>query len=276
MPRLIRKAVERTSAREDAGSIGSGVDVIGDIAVVRLAGVSLAKKREIGAALIEELGNVRSVYEQEGGIEGEFRLRRLNHLAGEEGTETTHRENGCTFRLDLRTCYFSPRLSTERLRIASSTRRGESVLNMFAGVGPFSIPIAKKAGAKVTSCDLNDQACRYHVVNNAANKVERQVAVVNADAGELPRLLSDRFDRIIMPHPSDAARYVPAALAMAAKGATIHYYRHLSAENEVDAAKALRNELAALLPADAKYEMRRVRVVGPRWVEMAADITLSD
>ncbi len=274
MPRLIRAALERAGV-EGADRVSSGVDVVGDIAIVRLAGFSAPEKRRVARALLEEMKNARVVMEQEGGIEGEFRLRRLAHLAGEKRTTTVHRENGCSFRVDVEKAYFSPRLSTERLRIAKLVGPGERVLNMFAGVGPFSILIAKVAGARVTSCEVNEAAAELHEANDRLNKVEGLVTVVRGDAAGLPGTLRGKFDRILMPHPSEADRYLPAAIRMAKGRGTIHYYRHLLGEDEGEAAVALRKELRGLLPAGAKFTTRRVREVGPRWVEMAADIRLT-
>ena len=111
MPRLIRSALERAGI-ERPGSVSTGVDVVGDIAIVKMEDLPRGEKRKIGEALLREVKSVRCVYEQEGGIEGQHRLRRLRHLAGEARTLTLHRENGCAFRVDVARCYFSPRLST--------------------------------------------------------------------------------------------------------------------------------------------------------------------
>ena len=271
MPRLIRAALERAQV-EDAGRVSSGVDVVGDIAILRLDDFSTREKKKVAKGILEELRNVRVVLEQEGGIEGEFRLRKLHHLGGEKRTLTVHRENGCSYKLDVAKCYFSPRLSTERLRIASAVKASDHVLNMFAGVGPFSIPMAKLKGAKVTSCELNRRAAEYHLENDRLNRVEELVEVVNADASDLPKTTKLRFDRVLMPLPSAADRYLSTALAMARKGGTIYYYRHVLGKDEGEAAAALTAELSTLLPKKARFTTRRVREVGPRWVEMAAEI----
>ena len=271
MPRLIRAALGRAGV-EEAGRISSGVDVIGDIAIVRLEDFSASEKRKVAGALLEELKNLRVVMEQQGGIEGEYRLRTLRHLAGEKRTVTDHKENGCSFRVDVARCYFSPRLSTERLRIAEAVRPSEWVLNMFAGVGPFSIPIAKLKGARVLSCELNGYAAKLHSENDALNKVEGLVEVVNGDAADLPRATKRKFDRVLMPLPSEANRFLPTALAMAKKGGIIHYYRHILGVDEDEAGESLREELRELLPRRAAFNIRRVREVGPRWVEMTAEI----
>lgn len=275
MPRLIRAALERAGV-EEPDRASSGVDVVGDVAIVRLARFSAAEKKGIARALLEELRNVRVVMEQEGGIEGEFRLRKLRHLAGERRTLTVHRENGCAFKVDVAKCYFSPRLSTERLLIADQVGPSERVLNMFAGVGPFTIPIARRAGAKVTSCELNSYAAELHRENDGLNKVEKLVTVIEGDAAGLPGLTRSKFDRIIMPHPSESDKFLPVALGMAKGKGTVHYYRHVLGEDESEAARSLRQELSALVPRRTKYRVRRVREVGPRWLEMAADIRVPD
>lgn len=274
MARLIRRVLENTSVEGQAHSVESGIDVIGDIAILRLAGMNESVKREVATALLRNISNVRGVFEQEGGVEGEYRLRKLNHLAGENRLTTTHQENGCVYKVDLAQCYFSPRLSTERLRIAESVAPEEAVLNMFAGVGPFSIPISKKRKAKVTSCELNKAACRFHEENNRLNKVAGLIRVINANAAELPGILGCKFDRVLMPHPTRSNEFFPAALALSKRGARIHYYRQVPGRNQEEAEGSLSRELNPLLPTGASYTVRRVREVGPRWLEMVADIAL--
>jgi tRNA (guanine37-N1)-methyltransferase len=254
--------------------LSSGVDVVGDIAILKLPGIGVADKEKVAKTIMEQTKTVKCVFEQEGGIEGEFRLRNLRHIGGDDRTVTMHRENGCRLKVDVARCYFSPRLSTERLRIADQSGHGETVLNMFAGVGPFSVLIAKRQRAKVLSCELSEVACEYHRENNRLNKVEDLVDVLNADAMDLPKLTRRKFDRILMPHPSQSHRFLQTAVMMAKKGATIHYYRHVLGRDEGDAAASLRSELDGALPARSSYTVRRVREVGPRWIEMAADVEL--
>ena len=271
MPRLIRGAIARARVGEQS-RLSSGVDVVGDIAIIRLTGFSAPEKKRVASALLGELKNVRVVMEQEGGIEGEYRLRKLKHLAGERRTLTLHRENGCAFKVDVAKCYFSPRLSTERLRVAGVVKPREKVLNMFAGVGPFSILIARRARVRVTSCELNSFAAALHEENNRLNKVEALVKVIRGDAAELPNLTKSKFDRILMPHPSGADRFLPIAFRMARGGGVIHYYRHMLGEDEEEAARNLGEELSGLVPVGTQYSVRKAREVGPRWLEMVAEI----
>ena len=271
--KLIRKVLEDARIKRPE-RVTTGVDVVGDIAIVKLPELTSAEKGRLALVLANEVKNVKSVYEQLGGIEGEFRLRNLRHLAGEQRTLTTHRENGCLFKVDVSRCYFSPRLSTERLRIARQVKANERVLNMFAGVGPFSIPIAKMARAKVTSCEINGYACDLHEENNSLNRVQDKIRVIRGDAANLATSMKSKFDRILMPHPSQTDRFLSKALTLARNGAVIHYYRQVPGIDLKEATASLTDELLSVVPEGTRIETRRVREVGPRWLEMAADLTL--
>ena len=261
-------------ANLSARSLSTGVDVVGDLAIVRLPGLGKRQKEKFAEAIMEETRRVKGVFEQEGGIEGEFRLRTLTHVAGETRTLTVHRENGCAYKVDIARCYFSPRLSTERLRVAEEVGHGEKVLNMFAGVGPFSIPIARLAKTEVTSCEINAYAAELHRENDKINKVEGLVTVVEGDASTLPRTLRRKFDRVIMPHPSKANEFLDSALELTKGRAKIHYYRHVLARNDEEGVSAVKEELSGRVPPRSKVSVRRVREVGPRWLEMVAEVRL--
>jgi len=258
----------------EAATLESGIDVIGDIAIVKLRPGTEGKETGFAEAILSEMKSVKCVYGQEGGIEGDFRLRRLRHLAGEERTTTVHKENGLRLKLDVETCYFSPRLSTERLRIAGQVSEGENVLNMFAGVGPYSILVAKRT--RVWSCELNDAAFRFHLENNKLNKVEGRIEMIEGDAMRLPEELEGRgpFDRILMPHPSQANLFLPAAVSMLAPGGVIHYYRHVSGEDPTEAEGNLREELERTALGLRLASVRRVRVIGPRYIELVGDLKM--
>ena len=270
--RLTKQALEEAGLPEDSAS--TGVDVVGDIAIVRVPGLKPAERRRFGESIMKVSGKVSSVYEQVGGIEGELRLRKLRLIAGSRKTLTIHRENGCAFKVDVRKCYFSPRLATERLRVADDVGGDERVLNMFAGVGPYSIVIAKRKHARVTSCEFNAFAAKLHVENNFTNRVEALVEVFKADVSKWAAKSRRKFDRVIMPHPSQTAKFLPLALSLAGRGAVIHYYTHVLGRDDREAADAVKAELGPKLTGLAGFAVRKVREVGPRWVEMAADIRL--
>lgn len=157
---------------------------------------------------------------------GELRTQRIEHLLGERRTETIHKEYGLLFHVDLATTYFNPRLAEEHRRVAERCAHGERVLDMFAGVGGFSLHIASRCGSLVVATDLNVYAVSSLAKNISMNrrKLIGEIIAMRADAEALPRLLRPVFNRIIIDNPTAAPRFLPAALALAAEGAELHYY----------------------------------------------------
>ena len=222
---------------------------------------------------------MKTVLVQESPVAGDLRLRRLRHVAGENKTTTLHRESGCLFTVDVAECYFSPRLSHERMRIAKMVETGENVINMFAGVGCFSIMIAKHSGAaKVFSIDVNPAAVQFMHENIRLNRVYDKVIPIWGDSKEIINSQLQRVaDRILMPLPEKALEYLPCALsALKASGGWIHYYgfEH-SAKTESPTEKAKLKVAKALEALGVDFEVFSVRVVrstGPNWFQLAADI----
>ena len=120
-------------------------------------------------------------------------------IAGKGGTETALTEYGLTFGLDVARTFFSPRLATERRRVVSTIGRNERILDMFAGVGPFSISAAARAvDGFVTAYDINPYAVSYLMENASRNGV-RNIAAHRRDSSELQ--FNREFDRVIMNLP---------------------------------------------------------------------------
>jgi len=170
---------------------------------------------------------------------GEFRVQKLVHLAGEYRTRTIHREYGLSFHVDIARVYFNPRLATEHRRIAEETRDGEVVLDMFSGVGGFSLHIASLRSSRIVAVDLNPVAAALAALNVAENKrkLKGSITVLRADAALLPKILKPAFTRIVMNHPTAAKYYLGEACKLAKPGATLHYYTRtlncMEAEEEV-------------------------------------------
>ena len=170
---------------------------------------------------------IKTVLSQTSPVKGDHRVRELRLLAGENKTVTKYKEAGCIFSVDVEKCYFSPRLNHERLRIASQVSPNEIVVNMFAGVGCFSIIIAKKVPqTKVYSIDINPTAYQYMQENVRMNRVFGKVVPLLGDSKEIVETqLQGVADRVLMPLPEKALEYLPAALsALKKSGGWIHYY----------------------------------------------------
>ena len=129
---------------EEASQVYSAFDQIGDIVIVKIPDELAGKKKVIAEAILANVKTAKAVFAQASAVRGDFRVRDLEHLAGENRTVTEYKEHACRFKVDVARAYFSPRLSTERQRIADLTNDNDVVVNMFAGVGTYSVVIAKK------------------------------------------------------------------------------------------------------------------------------------
>ncbi len=275
------EATRKFLTEEEAKLVVRGFDVVGDIAVVKIP-EALGKRRfTVAEAFLDEIPSIHVVLNQASPVEGRYRVRKLEWLAGEERTTTIHQEYGCLYKVDLAKVYFSPRLSHERIRIAKlicSEILEETVINMFAGVGPFSILIAKRHPiVKIYSIDINAEAVKLHLENCMLNKVVGKVTVIQGDAGDIIReRLADTADRVLMPLPEIALESLDAAAQALKDKGWIHVYLHTPYEE--DEKEALRKSVemveARLKPLGVrivKISPHRVREVGTRLLQVAID-----
>ena len=246
-------------------------DIVGDIAIVELRPELWPYRRQVGSAIMALHKRVRLVLAKGGPVSGAFRLRPLTPIAGSGPTETAHREHGCVFWLDVARTYFSPRLSYEHARVASQAREGELVIDMFAGVGPFSILMARRARAiMVYAIDINPVAIHYLARNVRANKVMGSVVPVLSDARAVVRRgLSGLADRVVMNLPEKATEFLESACeALRPEGGILHFYTFAGApEPEREAVDVLKTGIRR---AGRKIKRilltRKVRAVAPfKW-----------
>ncbi|MBI4146476.1 methyltransferase domain-containing protein [Candidatus Woesearchaeota archaeon] len=219
MPTL-RELLEKKLTKSEQKFIRRSFDVIGDIAIIELP-VELKKKQGmIGKVLLFSLPNIRVVAVEQGEHSGAFRRQKLRVVAGEKRFETVHRESGTVLGLDVAKCYYSPRLGSERLRIASFVKQGERVLVAGSGIGVYPLVIASHSKAKeVVGVEINPVAHKYAVRNIAANKLGDRVKVVK---GDVFKLSLGRFDRIVLAMPTFGVAFVPHLLKFARKSAFLH------------------------------------------------------
>jgi tRNA (guanine37-N1)-methyltransferase len=194
-------------------------EVIGDIAIIEQYESDVQK---IADAIIRQT-KIKTVLHAAGAVTGEYRTRELTFLAGEKRTETLYKENGCRYLLDASKVYFTPRLATERMRIAAQVKDGDKVVDMFAGVGPFSILIAKRFPAShVIAIDKNPVAIKYLKENARLNKV-KNVEIREGDAGEEMKGIRDA-DHVIMNLPHSSLEFLERVFSAVKKGGIIHLY----------------------------------------------------
>ena len=248
---------EHHKSPEDILGFRPSYEIVGDIAIVDDDDAD-----RVAAALMSTCKSIRTVIAPLSDVEGEFRTRRFRHVAGEARTITTHSEHGLRYRVDLEGAYFTPRLGTERLRVASQVRPGQVVLDMFAGVGPFSLLMAKR-GAKVVAMDKNPVAVQYLRENAGRNKVAN-LEIREGDAAELALEYESHADHVIMNLPHSASSFLVPALRAARPGGVVHYYC-IAPEEGLYQDRSLIEEAAAPLGATVEVIYQGVvRSYAPR------------
>ncbi len=264
------------------GRVYGSFDVVGDIAIIKMPVFLEADAKTAADAIMARCRGVKTVLAQLSKVSGSHRVRGLIHVAGERKTETVHKEHGCLFAVDLEKCYFSPRLIGERLRIAGLVQPWETVVNMFAGVGCFSILIARKVpSAKVYSIDVNPDAVELMRRNVRLNRVFERVLPFLGDSKELVQnRLQGCADRILMPLPEKAIEYLPVAVsALKPSGGLIHVHLFEHAAEGLDPAEAAKKKVGETLRNRnidfSIASIRKVRSTGPNWWQLVADVQIA-
>jgi len=266
-----------------------------DPSYARLGGIVVVdeddpeRARDIADAVVDSDIPVETVLNRASKIKGEQRVRDWDVLAG-DSTETVHREYGHEFALDLDAVYFSPRLATERHRVVEQVAAGERVFDMFAGVGPYAVPMAA-AGAEVVATDVNETAIEYLRENARRNGVEDRVTAIAGDvrdavSGTSRAERSDGVretagdyenwaDRIVMNLPHTAGEFLDTAVALAGDDCVLHYYDIQHEDGRFEAGEAAIRE-AAEPEYDVTVETRHtVRSYAPHEFNVVLDVRLN-
>ena len=251
-------------------------DQIGNIIILRIPDSLLQKRKIIGEVLLDKVKTARSVYAQSSPVEGDFRIRKLELLAGEDKTETEYKEHGCRFKVDVEKTFFSPRLSTERDRIAELIQEGEIIINMFGGVGMFSIVAAKKKKCHVYNIDINPDAARLCSKNILLNKLKGTVESIEGDATKvIEERLLELGDRVLMLLPERSDEFLDSAIKAAKKKAIIHYYCHIHAEKKDQVPVLAPQHFLSVVKVKSEIlGAKIVRPVGPRFYQAVVDAAI--
>ena len=275
---MLKKALEGVLSQAEAAELYSAFDQIGDVIVVRIPDSLLPKKKIIGEALLEAVHPARSVFYQSSDVSGDFRTRKLEVIAGEDNTETEYKEYGCRFKVDVEKVFFSPRLSTERKRIADLVQDGEVLINMFGGVGMFSIVAAKMKNCTVYNIDLNPHAAKLCEENIKLNKkMKGKIISINGDAAQIVKeQLQDKGDRTLMLLPERSDEFLDSAVLATKSGGIIHYYSHQHADKRQDVIEISKQHYLQVSPVKSQIiGGRMVRAVGPRYYQTVVDIKIT-
>lgn len=259
---MIKERMSLKEALRNSGSFSEhelrylprSFDVLGEIALVQIPKELDGKKKLIGEKLLEFNKNVKTVYGK-GKTYGRLRKQKIDFLAGKEQEETIYKESGCLMKLNIRTCFFTPRLATDRLDIAGKVKKKESVLVLFSGVAPYGLVIAKNAKCKkVVNVELNRECTKYALENIKLNKLHNCEAV-QGDAKKFCLEMKKKkvtFDRIIMARPQLKDTFLKETLLVTKKGTIVHFHdfvkddefkKKISYKRILDAAKIKRKKV---------------------------------
>ena len=278
---MLKTILKEILPPEDISKLYSAFDIIGSIIIIKIPDSLTSKKQIIADTILMNIKSAKSVFAQTSAVRGDYRIRNLEYLAGDNSVITEYKENGCRFKVDVTQTYFSPRLSTERMRISNMIADNEIITNMFAGVGTYSILIAKNnKSCKVYSIDSNPVANELALINAELNKVEKRVMPICGDAKEIiNKQLKGTSTRVLMPLPEKAKEFVDfAVMALKEKGGMIHYFAHIKAPSKKLALdNAVLDTKYAFVNHDHKIvSTRAVREVGPHLYQTVSDIIVAN
>ncbi len=275
-PKTLTEALQDEIPPELLDLVPRAYDLVGKIAVLEIPEALQKYSKVIGRAFHSIHENFETVLSKQGAISGQTRVREYVLLWGEDTTKTVHTEYGCRLAVDLSKAYFSPRLLEEHNRVASLVQEGEAVLDMFCGVGPFAIHIARRVRAKVLAIDINPHAIELLRESLSLNRLVGIVEPVVADASQYVAAMEGSVDRVIMNHPSGAQAFVKDACGVLRPGGVLHYYDFVGGEDPEGEA---RGNVARLVEEAGRAckditLVRRVRDSAPYEYQVVADAVI--
>ena len=190
--------------------------VVGRVVLVRFP-EECPRPAEVGEAILDLHGEADTVLAREG-IDGPHREPDVSVVAGSGDTETIHTEHGTKYGLDLAEVMFSPGNQAERVRMGEVVGPDERVFDMFAGIGYFTLPMAR-AGATITAVERNPTSFQFLLENAVLNGVTDRVEAYRADC----RDIETEADRVVMGH-YDAHEYLDHAMDSLVEGGILHYH----------------------------------------------------
>ncbi|VVC05142.1 tRNA (guanine(37)-N1)-methyltransferase Trm5b [uncultured archaeon] len=273
---MLKQAMASILTAEETEDLFGAFDQIGNIIILRIPDSLLSKKKLIGQVLLEKVKTAKSVFYQSSPVEGDYRIRRLELLAGEDKTETEYKEHGCRFKVDVEKTFFSPRLATERLRIADLIQDGEIIINMFGGIGMFSIVAAKKKKCHVYNIDINPYAAKLCSENILLNKMKGSVDSLEGDATEIiEKKLYNTGDRILMLLPERSDEFLDSAIKASKEKGILHYYCHIHSDKKSNVSEEATKHFLSVVKVESEIlGSRIVRPVGPRFYQAVVDASI--
>ncbi len=235
-----------------------GWQILGDIIIVSIHKKLEKYKTEIGEALLSLHPECRSVL-LDRGVKGTFRLPQREVIAGDSNTETIHRENACVFKLNAAKIMYSKGNLAERKRM-SELGKGETVVDMFAGIGYFSIPMAVHSKPeRIIAIEINPVAFEYLKENIKLNKVEHIIEPICGDCSEVTP--AGIADRVIMGY-LNAYEFLEHGIHALKHNGVLHYHEAVP--------EAVMHRPVERVVEEAKRQGRKAEITGMRRIKKYA------
>ncbi|MDD5163251.1 MAG: class I SAM-dependent methyltransferase family protein [Candidatus ainarchaeum sp.] len=279
-PKSLKEALREKLSQEEFSKLVSSFDTLGNIAIIEIPEELEKKEKLIANALLQSNKSIKTVCKKLGAHQGKFRVEPVKIIAGEKNLVATYRESGCVFKIPVGKAFFSPRLGTERMRIARQIKPGEVIGAFFAGVGPFPIVFAKNSQMEAAfAIELNPVAVKFLDENILLNKAENRIFPVQGDVKKIvPKKFKDFFHRIVMPLPKGAENFLESAMISAhPKGCVIHFYAFVPAANPYEKIFSLIEKTAKKLCKKTRIlHKQKVRAFSKETIQIVIDFEARD
>ena len=262
-PRNLSDALKGKLSKKENDALITSYDSLGGIAIIQVPEELQKKAKLIGETLLSINKQFKTVCMGSGKHAGLYRVQPVKVIAGKKTKTATYKENGCTFMVELGKVFFSPRISTERMRISGLIKENEVIGAFFAGVGPFPIVFARLTKMKKAyAIELNPQAHKGLIHNISLNKCQNRIEPILGDVKKVvPKMLLGTCDRVVMPLPKGGENFLKEALiALKPKGGIVHFYRFverdIGAKQAIDEAKKIAREAGFSIRVLRKKKVR--------------------
>ncbi|HJW96998.1 MAG TPA: class I SAM-dependent methyltransferase family protein [archaeon] len=199
-----------------------GFQSTGSIAILK-PGLSQKEALSQAQQIFKKLPRIKSVYRYSGPVSGSMRIPKVSYVAGEKNPVTVHKENGCLYKLDITKVLFSKGNVSERARLPPLVEPGETIIDMFAGIGYFSLPLGKSSPAKrIYAIELNPDSFRFLKENISLNRLSGKVVPIQGDCRKAK--IPEKADRIVMGYLPKTYEFLPAAFRLLKPNGIIHYH----------------------------------------------------
>ncbi|MFH1240080.1 MAG: class I SAM-dependent methyltransferase family protein [Candidatus Diapherotrites archaeon] len=275
-PLSLKDSLENKLTKTELDSLITSFNVLGNVAIIEIPDALKEKEKIIANSLLEINKNIESVCKISSAHSGKYRTQKVTLLAGKKLSNVFYKESGSVFEIELGKVFFSPRLSTERIRISKLIKKDEIIGALFAGVGPYPIIFAKKSKMKKAyAVELNPSAVELMISNAKLNKVESKIEILKGDVKKVvPKHLKGKCDRVVMPLPKGAEHFLKDAfLALKPEGGVIHFYQFVDKNEPYKKSLEIIKETALKMKKNTRILRKaQVRSFSPSKIQVVIDI----